>query len=35
MCPNPNYKEYYKDMAGLNERQIDAILKSVQLNNEK
>ena len=35
MCQNPNYKEYCINMAGLNEGQIDAILKSVQLNNEK
>jgi len=32
MCRNPNYEEYCKKMAGLNDEQIELILKSSKLN---
>ena len=35
MCDNSNYREYCKKVKGLNDKEIDAILKSVQLNSEK
>ena len=35
MCDNSNYKEYCKKVKGLNDKEINAILNSVQLNNKK
>lgn len=34
MCRNPNYKEYCTKMAGLNEKQIEEILRSTELNSK-